>query len=127
MTDQMPRCSQIVGAHALYFPLLNAVLAKVAYAGLISFLDGDGWMRLGNSDERDVFGATASAISSIGNRCLNAKQVFTNGGLSHGLQFTFTVHSLQLTVRERKAYLRRRRGARKDIAFPVELSRVSLK
>ena len=61
MADQMPGGSQIVGADALDFPLLHAILAKVADAGLIGFVDGDGGVGFRDADEGDVFGAAAGA------------------------------------------------------------------
>src|SRR5690242_20722999 len=127
MTDQMPRGGQIVGAYALHFPLLHAIFAKVADAGLIGFVNSDGRMGFGNADKRDVFSATAGAGGGAGDLLLDAKQVFTNGGVGHGLPFTFTVHSLQLTVRERKAYVRQAtRWTRILVALQRGLSQVRL-
>ena len=83
MTDQVPRCGQVVRANSLDFPLLHAVLAKVAHARLKSLLNGDGRMRLRNSDERDFFRAASCPSCSSSNSFLDPKQVLANGGLRH--------------------------------------------
>ena len=101
MTDQVPRCGQIVSAHALDFPFLHAVFAEVPYARLKSFLDGDGWMGFRDANEGNVFGAATDPGGGSGNSFLNLKQVLSNRSGRHGLPFA--VYSLPLAARGRKA------------------------
>src|ERR1051325_4844350 len=83
VSNQMPCRGQIVGAYALYFPLLHAVFAKVPYTGLKSFVDRDCRMGLRDADESDVFGAPPRTIRGIVNPLLDLKQGLSNRGWRH--------------------------------------------
>jgi hypothetical protein len=67
MSNEVPGGRQVLERTALRFPFLDAVLTKMADAGLIGLTDGIRRVSLRNGNESNLFRRVACALGSGGN------------------------------------------------------------
>jgi len=87
MSDEMPgHPAEARELRLFYFPLLNAVLAEVSQAGLVSQLDQFGWKGFGDCDDGNVFRFVSRSVRSARDALAHALDVFCNkiAWIAHG-------------------------------------------
>src|SRR5690242_19826153 len=90
MADQVPGSFQVLGTNPLHFPLLHAVLPKVPYSRLESFLNRDGRMCLRDSDQGDFVGTAGGARCGGSDSFLDITKILSYR--RHRLQSTVYSH-----------------------------------